>query len=109
MSSRLNCSTIAAAVCLCNFIWPVRSGDFGFVLLALRNAPSERFCLTLIDVHFYFSPRVVFCVYLSVDIVQQTRISRLYDLLSCMRRFAAYFRSLAYLQLSKQFHCAFLS
>ena len=30
---------------LCNFSCPVRSGDFGFVLLALRNAPSESFCL----------------------------------------------------------------
>ena len=36
---------MAAAVCLCDFICPTRSGDFGLVLLALRNAPSESFCL----------------------------------------------------------------
>jgi len=30
----------------CNFICPVRPGDFGLVLVAFRNAPRERFCLT---------------------------------------------------------------
>src|SRR6516165_1214060 len=70
MSSRLNCSTIEATVCLCSFICPVRSGDRGLVLLALRNAPSERFCLIGLSIYISdFLLLFVLHVYLSIDIV----------------------------------------
>src|ERR1700733_901125 len=68
MPSWLNWSTIAAAVCLCNFICPVRSGDFGLVLLFLRNVPSESFCLMGLSrciLVSYFLLLFYRCIYLS--------------------------------------------
>jgi hypothetical protein len=73
MPSWLNWSTIAAAVCLCNFICPVRSGDFGLVLLFLRNTPSESFCLMGLFscICISYCSSVVLQVYLSIDVVYQ--------------------------------------
>src|SRR6516162_9574099 len=64
MSSRLNCSTIEATVCLCSFICPVRSGDRGLVLLALRNAPSERFGLIGLSMYISDFLHMLFYMYI---------------------------------------------
>ena len=47
----------------CNFNCPVRSGDFGLVLFALRNAPSDRFCLGYFVYLHYLTPSFLLFIF----------------------------------------------